>query len=199
MSEHDGWQSISDVFTAARAAETDELIAMQGAEIILFPQPPAQLAMMVYAENSEDWKGLANCAGEDTPRTWDYSESFFRDDVSSADVLTFPEPLLRRMATCRDCPVRRECLEAAYTQEVHWEGENTLRPFVEEDGTRYGIWGGIPGPIRERFASNPDRFEACEEWFQSVGEQRQWGLSEVVNALWEDKLHPSRTSEDTGT
>jgi hypothetical protein len=161
------------------------------------PEFRALIISTLYGAHAPEWMGRAACAGEGEQRSWDYTDQFYDDDV--AGDTPFPEPLLRLIGnTCAKCPVRRECLEDAYAQERHLEdipGTAPVRQRWVEDGTRSGVWGGIPGPIRERFAHSPTRLDDCEAWLQELGQERKWGLNELVETLWqgqETPLDPNR-------
>jgi hypothetical protein len=104
--------------------------------------------------------------------------------VNSTDFHQFPGPLTDTMEICAACPVRRECLAEAYAQEVHIAEDRKHQPRLVEDGTRFGVWGGIPGRIRTRFASSPDRLDACEAWFQEVARELRFGFRNVLDDLF---------------
>ena len=132
--------------------------------------------------------GLAECAGEDgEQRSWGYTDKFFDDEVATKDFREFPETLQQTMEICWACPVRRECLEAAYAQEKHVDDTNKLKPQIVEDSTRFGVRGGIPGRIRTMFAPHPDRLDAAEDWLGVVAEHLQWGFTDVVDDLFAAK------------
>jgi hypothetical protein len=147
-----------------------------------------QIAATLYGQELPTWTQRAACASEpDDPHDAEYHDSFFDDEVINATTLEFPETTLRRMRVCHTCPVRSECLAYAYAQERHVEaipGTMPVRHRWTEDVIRYGIYGGVPGRVRERYAHHPNRLKACERWFTAQAKKRRWGLSEVIEGLW---------------
>lgn len=95
-----------------------------------------------------------------------------------------PADVLRAMEVCAKCPVRDLCLAEAFKAEIHEvdQGEAGIAPGHDtpvrhvEDDRRFGIYGGIPGRMRERFAPYPDRLERAAAWFQSFTAKRGWAL-----------------------
>lgn len=106
--------------------------------------------------------------------TWSW---MFLDDVASRpDGREYwPDKVMQAMRVCAGCPVRRECLEYAYESEkgvndTWWSGEP-----VERD-TRSGVFGGVPGRIREQHGPHPDRIQRSTEWFESLALRREWPI-----------------------
>lgn len=145
-------------------------------------------ALPLFAGYGPEFFEQAACAGEPgKPRSWKYVDDFFVEDDITEDFTKLPETIQRKMETCYDCPVRRQCLEYAYDHETHIDDEDKLKPKIVEDDTRFGVWGGIPGRFRARFAHEPDRLDVCEEWFQTVAHRLRWGYAAVVDDLFESK------------
>lgn len=147
---------------------------------------------IIDLERFRHWTRKAACAGKDT-------EAFFRDEVSDGTKLVFPETVYRAMKTCYSCPVRRECLEDAYATERHEEpipGTAPQRMRIVEDQDRYGIRGGVPGQIRQRYAGHPSRLDANERWYRAVARKRRWGMNEVMDRLWNRVLHPGPSEHE---
>lgn len=155
-----------------------------------------RIVATLYTTHGPAWMQRAACAGEDEPREWAYTDRFFTDEVTDAPKLVFPETVYRAMKTCHECPVRRECLQDAYETERHMVAIPKTYPerYREvEDEDRYGIRGGVPGQIRQRYARHPSRLDACERWFAAVARKRRWGIAEVMETLWGRVLHPAPT------
>jgi hypothetical protein len=164
-------------------------------ELVKLIDDPAyrrRIVAQLYGDNGSAWMHQAACANEPgAEHDDDYHDSFFLDEVGNRTKLEFPETALRRMRICHTCPVRRECLAQAYEQERHLEaipGTAPVRMRWTEDTDRYGIRGGVPGRIRERYAHHPNRLEAIERWHQAVARKRRWGLEAVVERLWNRSL-----------
>lgn len=113
------------------------------------------------------WASLGACAGQPT-------DDYFKDDVTDLGVATeFPETVYDAMRVCAGCSLRRECVTWAYeTEQVPYDpwSEHTANP------ARYGVFGGVPGPIRERFAADPDRVDRALEWYAKLASsnERRW-------------------------
>jgi hypothetical protein len=122
----------------------------------------------------EDWSADAACRRYSSPGApWSW---MFADEVAERPEGTeyeFPDKVLQAMQVCAGCPVRQECAEWAYefekgVDQAWWSGE-----LVEQD-RRFGIFGGLPGRMRERFAAREDRIAAGEEWFTALSRKRNW-------------------------
>lgn len=120
------------------------------------------------------WTVDAACRPYSAPGThWEW---MFTDEVAEKPAgveYDFPDKTQQAMRVCAGCPVRTECLEDAYETEQQqstewWSGEP-----VESD-RRFGIRGGLPGRMRERFAELPDRLDRSHEWFGSYARKRGW-------------------------
>jgi hypothetical protein len=68
----------------------------------------------------------------------------FRDEVAAHkdDSYSWPAETIRAMQTCAGCPVRTECLAYGF------KGTPTT-------GRHFGVYGGVPGRIRESRATDP--------------------------------------------
>lgn len=130
------------------------------------------------SELFDDWTAEAACRRFSLPgRHW---EAPFKDDVAEKrqpSSYEWSETAVDAMRVCASCPVRRRCLEYAFEIEKSegdqwWSGE-----LVEED-RRFGIFGMVPGRIREHFAQQTDRIALCEEWVRTFAHQRRWHLRE---------------------
>lgn len=152
------------------------------------PNYRARLVQNLYGAHQPSWMERAACSESTTKG----AESYFDDEVKDG-AEHFPDTTYPAMETCRDCPVRRPCLEQAYEYEWHLQaikGTAPVRYEWVEDGARFGIWGGVPGRIRERFAADPDRLDRCEEWFEQTAETLRFGLQDIVDDLWDRSLDP---------
>jgi hypothetical protein len=122
------------------------------------------------------WGTRAACAQfsrRGAPWSWMYSE-----DLAESPDYTWPDHAVFAMKVCAGCPVRNECLEYAYEMEhqqstLWWSGEP-----VESD-RRFGVFGGLPGRMRERFAHSDDRIARSQEWFAALSRERNWTLVET--------------------
>ena len=114
------------------------------------------------------WAPKAACA-EKAPNRAPWAP-MFADEVAHRPNMdyTWGTHVLHAMNTCAACPVRTECLEYAIDSErrmeqVYWASELEMTT----DGSRYGVYGGVPGRIRERYRDHPDPFEECDRWFMA--------------------------------
>lgn len=114
-----------------------------------------------------DWGGDAPCAMRDTDR-------WFTDDVASNKDL--PGTAYSAIKVCYTCPYRRECLQWAFDQE-QLDRSSLADVDREESDRRYGIFGGIPGRIRERYADTPDRIAQCVAWLEAKAATKGWAPS----------------------
>lgn len=125
------------------------------------PQAPesyqALLAKSFGWEEFPTWMSRAACSGLTT-------DKWFHDEVADlGEGTTFPETVMGPMRQhCSVCPVQRECITWAFEKEEnlpdHWNERTSA------DADRFGVYL-VPGRIRERFASFPDRVDRCMEWF----------------------------------
>lgn len=129
----------------------------------------SELAAALFGRMQQPWMERAACAGKD-PDEW------FTDEVADlGEATVYPETVYDALRVCAACPVIRECITYAYQLE---EEEHIPDPWVERDEgvrDRYGVYG-VPGRVRERFASFPDRVERCLTWMDEVAAspQRRW-------------------------
>lgn len=127
------------------------------------------------------WAPNAACA-ERAPNNAPWGPAF-DDDVSHRPDGNYDWPAGVRHAinVCRTCPVRLECLRYAVESErreeqAYWAAE------LEQvrDGRLYGVYGGVPGRIRERFRHEVDPASACDEWFvKEYGAEDRRGQSSL--------------------
>lgn len=129
-----------------------------------------------------DWAAEAPCA--QTPVNY-----WFHDDVSAA--APFPTEVYEHrafneqgryevvagMKLCGTCPFQVACLERAFALERRDRQELADEHMAEAD-RRYGVYGGIPGRIRERYARDPDRITKCLNWYLDVARERRWFTTE---------------------
>lgn len=103
-----------------------------------------------------------------------------KDDLKDGGIATrLPERslLFQIGRLCAPCPVRRQCLHYAY------EVVDGLKHHVEGDdeddsaGRAYGIFGGVPGRLREHFRHDE---EGANDWFQDLARSKGWSLSESI-------------------
>ena len=88
----------------------------------------------------------------------------FLDDVAQRpdpDTYQWPAGTLTAMKTCAGCPVRRQCLDYCFASELREATEWWQHELVPQN-RRFGVYGGIPGRIREAYSNAED----CEAWFQ---------------------------------
>jgi hypothetical protein len=131
-----------------------------------------------------DWTADAICRGDRRPNVMGRTGGFpagvtwktaFLDDTGyHADLDDYATgTTLDAMALCAQCPVRRECAEYAYEVEMvpidrWWTSE-----LIESD-LRFGVFGGLPGGVRERLASHPERINLGELWFLHIAVKHRW-------------------------
>lgn len=107
--------------------------------------------------------------------------TMFTDDVAyrrDGDY-SWPDGVRHAMAVCATCPVRMECLRYAYESErrehIEWWGGELI-----DERRRYGVYGGVPGRIRERFADEADPIAACDAWFtERFGDARSYAAGDA--------------------
>ena len=114
------------------------------------------------------WGPQAPCAGRDT-------DMWFTDDVAVGN--DFPDTALMAMRICSTCPLRVDCLTWAFDRE-QLDRSSMADADREEADRRFGIFGGIPGRIRERYANEQDRIAKCFAWFDSIAAARGWNRAE---------------------
>jgi hypothetical protein len=102
-----------------------------------------------------------------------------KDDLKAGGLNTrLPErSILAQMAMlCAPCPVRRECLHYAYTVV---DGMRHDEPGDEDIKPRaYGIFGGVPGRLREHFRHDE---EGADRWFEALRRRKGWAESESID------------------
>src|SRR4051794_13838643 len=105
------------------------------------PFLPAQTAAMLQ-QMLPVWAKRAACAGK-APNQAPWAP-MFRDEVAAHkdDSYSWPAETIRAMQTCAGCPVRTECLAYGF------KGTPTT-------GRHFGVYGGVPGRIRESRATDP--------------------------------------------
>lgn len=134
-----------------------------------------------------DWTADAACRNKVTVegQVW---EAAFQDDLTykSTQEYRWPESILAVMKTCAGCPVRLTCLAYGFEAEDpillgtriadDEEAERIGRSYVEEylEPLNTGVYGGVPGPQRERFRGMGNRLELADAWFVSLTEGRGW-------------------------
>jgi hypothetical protein len=120
------------------------------------------------------WTTWAACRQHSSPgAVW---EDAFRDELAYK-----PDPNAYRwgdkarvaMQVCMSCPVQRSCLDDAFRME-HGAGESWWSGEPVEQDRRFGIRGGIPGRIREHFATHPQRVDACLRWLRAYAAAQRW-------------------------
>lgn len=112
------------------------------------------------------WAGHGSCA-EKAPNRAPWSP-MFADDVSHRPRgdYDWPSHVIHAMNTCAGCPVRTECLAYALASETREEQTYWASDLEDvSDGRRFGVYGGVPGRIRERYRDHYDPFGACDAWF----------------------------------
>jgi hypothetical protein len=100
---------------------------------------------------------------------------WFTDDVTDLGEETqFPDLTAHdAMRICATCNFKRECVTWAY--EMENDPYDPWSESTDADNDRMGIFL-VPGRIRERFASYPDRIERCLRWFYDLAgsPERRW-------------------------
>jgi hypothetical protein len=115
----------------------------------------------------------------------------FKDEVTTRPGVEYrwPADVLEALKVCARCPVRQKCLAYAYEIERHivdeggsgletHDTEQALHAVWEEDDRRFGVYGGAPGAMRERFAHEPNRLERLEAWFVALARSRNWQVED---------------------
>jgi hypothetical protein len=107
-------------------------------------------------------------------------EPMFEDDVSQRPDgnYSWPAGVKEAMSVCAGCPVRLECLRWAFDVEKR-ESRDWWTSELIVNNRRYGVLGGTPGRIRERFADEPDPIAACDEWFQNYAAEQHWDVVDL--------------------
>lgn len=141
-----------------------------GMQLRRHPQAALEFQIALVAAFGEKhlpaWMGRAACAERRTGK-------WFKDEVADlGEDTVFPETVMGPMQEhCLVCPVARECVTWAYAceepNEDHWS------EATDVDDDRYGVFL-VPGKIRERFASFPDRVDRCMQWFAALAAERGW-------------------------
>lgn len=109
----------------------------------------------LLAQYADRWQARARCIdmkgydeeGEERfpGQLW---APMFMDDIGAKpdpDDYSWPQPVLRAMRACAECPVRRECLEATFAETGQYRRQ-------------FGVRAGIPGRVREALG-----FRRCRE------------------------------------
>jgi transcription factor WhiB len=104
------------------------------------------------------WTGRAKCA-EVKVRSGtggQIHDDYFKDELSTkkADAGEWPTKVVTAMRLCSTCPVRVECLRWAMDQETRFSQRWKTGELVEQD-RRFGVYGGVPGRVRERYGTMP--------------------------------------------
>lgn len=93
------------------------------------------IARTVFVAPPDEWMHRAACVGHPEP-------SIFYVTFDSSNPTKAPRDRKAALAVCRDCPVRRECLEYALT--VEGDCCQTMR---------HGTWGGTSPAARQRIVN----------------------------------------------
>jgi transcription factor WhiB len=101
------------------------------------------------------WTADAACKKRRGAGTLD--DRFFHDDVAwpeDTDIDNYPWPavVVEAMRKCGTCPVRAKCLEYAFQEEMT-EPERWWTSKRVEAKRRFGVFGGVPGRIREQLGT----------------------------------------------
>ena len=108
----------------------------------------------------------------------------FTDEVARLppnEEYVWPTKTLNAMEVCCTCSVRRECLDWALRGEdleaiAAREDENgDARKETTDPGAqrRFGVFA-VPGRMRERYASDPDRLSVLLAWLERLAVQHRW-------------------------
>lgn len=135
-----------------------------------------------------DWSAAAACRDKVTVEGKPWEAAF-----SDADLTQKPNgeyrwsaSTLEVMRVCAGCPVQRRCLEYGFdieepialgvrlTDDEEYErlGKSYVELWLTPMPT--GVYGGVPGPMRERFRNLADRVEAAQGWFAALCAERRW-------------------------
>jgi hypothetical protein len=127
-----------------------------------------------------EWTAQAECARLKvmSGTGGEVHDDFFTDDVKQrprGDYDEWPSRTVSAMRICSTCPVRSECLEYALEGEQRMEKAFWLsEPELVTDDRRFGVYGGVPGRVRERFARLPNAAARCDEWFRAFAAKQRW-------------------------
>lgn len=110
------------------------------------------------------------------------SDVHFLDDltaIKNIENYDWPATVIDAMRVCGECPVRQPCLAYAFDieQTTPDYAASWASTFEQQElPMRFGIYGGAPGPVRERFAPMADRLGQVAAWFARVALSRRWAL-----------------------
>jgi hypothetical protein len=130
------------------------------------------------ADLMPDWTADAACRDKVTVagEAW---EAAFTDDLTykRSGEYRWPAGLLEVMAVCATCPVREPCMEYGFTIEepilLGCRFSDEMEEWLTPEAV--GVYGGIPGPMRERFRRLGQKgLAAADEWFASLCIERGW-------------------------
>jgi hypothetical protein len=143
------------------------------------PRIAARAALAYLDSKLPDFAPRGACAGLAPNRApW---SPMFEDDVAfrKDGDYEWPKGVREAMQVCASCPVRRECLAWAFDVEKR-ESRDWWTSELIVNNRRYGVLGGTPGRIRERFQDDPDPIAACDEWFVGFAEQNRWDVKDLA-------------------
>lgn len=150
--------------------------------------PFAARRRQAFMERMPDWTAQAACRDKTTIEGEPWEAAFSDADLTQkpSGEYRWPASTLEVMVVCATCPVQRPCLEYGFSiEEPILLGvmladdetyERTGKPYKDEWLTPMptGVYGGIPGPMRERFRRLPDRLERAGAWFAALCQERRW-------------------------
>ena len=150
--------------------------------------PFAQRRREVFdQDHMPDWTVDAACRAKVTVAGMPW-EAAFTDDLTykPKGEYAWPALTLEVMKTCATCPVQRQCRELGFEIEHEVflgtriasdeEFERWGKPYIEEYLTPMpvGVYGGIPGPMRERFKTMVDGLTEAAAWFLALSIKEGW-------------------------
>jgi hypothetical protein len=135
------------------------------------------------SDQMPDWTAEAACRDKVTVQGQVWEAAFSDVDLTykPSGEYRWSASLLEVMATCASCPVRPLCLERGFALEepvlLGWRpGTDDEDEWVKETlvPMPVGVYGGVPGPMRQRFKLSPDRLSLAAAWFHTLSSQRGW-------------------------
>lgn len=140
------------------------------------------------ADHFPDWTRDAACRDKVTVAGNPWEAAFTDADKTymPRGEYQWSEDLLDVMQVCATCPVQRTCLAYGFSGEEpvllgvrllgDEEAEMVGKSYLEEWLTpqAVGVYGGVPGPMRERFRMLPDRVARAQAWFHTLRSERGW-------------------------
>lgn len=156
-----------------------------GGALVNYDEASSPQALPSYLQLAVDWPDAACASDGLDPDDW------FTDDLVTTPARLegrgLPSTTLEAMETCWSCPVRRFCLQYAFEIE-----QRERRTWFSADHTelryRAGIYGAVPGFMREALADDPDRIAVLNEWVATVAIREEWHLPPAVRGMRQEAV-----------